>query len=263
MASNDKFYIRIWHAINEYKKDISILLIWFALLIEAVPTEIHKLSPEAARSAQLCAILFVAFVCLNVLFEILSRTKESNKRIPTIEASGVLANIYRLVDNESDIRIKYIAVAGQTGWGNVLAKFLDKFDSHSLLQKKSVVIEVALIDESVLDILEDSRTRYSSVLNTVEEINKTQQRLTSQGNNNVTLTLMRYKYMPNTIGFLINENYLFTAPPYWEIEDGTEKSFVLRGGRRQHLIYDKNDGFGGEYYIQKFMGWFEYIKSKA
>ncbi len=60
--------------------------------------------------------------------------------------------------------------------------------------------------------------------------------------------------MPNFIGYLINDNYLFTTLAYWELEDGSENKLALRGGRRPHIVYDKNDGFGGDYYINKFKG---------
>ena len=43
---------------------------------------------------------------------------------------------------------------------------------------------------------------------------------------------------------------------YWETQD--DKPANLRGGGTDYLVYDKNDGFGGAFFVKRFSGWFSY-----
>ncbi len=65
-------------------------------------------------------------------------------------------------------------------------------------------------------------------------------------------------YLPNFVGFLVNDNYLFLNTCYWDEADNNELTF--RAGGTEYLVYDKNDEFGGSRYIERFSGWFNYIK---
>ncbi|MCE2028518.1 hypothetical protein [Sessilibacter corallicola] len=257
----EKFYIRLKEAFQEYKKEICFILVIVAIILEIIPDEVFNFSPGVKESAQSSLIFSLILICIEVLFDIFNKLKDSNKQISIVESPDLIDRIYNLTSNENRITIKYIAIAGTTGWGTVLSKFLDKNDKHSLLNKK-IKIDIALIDNKILDRLETSRERYESVTTTVKEIQRIKRKIDSQKHLDVSINLYRYNHLPNFVGYLINDNYLFTTLSYWEVEDGSEKNLVLRGGRRPHIIYDKNDGFGGAYYIQRFNGWFEYIQSK-
>lgn len=261
-SSKEKFYVRLRGAFEEYKKEICFLLVILAILIEFIPKEISDLSPSVKNSAQTSLMFSLLLISIQVLFDIFTKLKDVNKQITIVESADLVDKIYNLAKNESKVEIKYIAVAGATGWGTVLSKILEKTDKYSLLNKK-IKIDIALIDDSILDDMETSRERYASVTTTVKEIKHKIQILQSVKHNDVTINLYRYKHLPNFVGYLVNDNYLFTTVAYWEVEDGSEKNLVLRGGRRPHIIYDKNDGFGGAYYIQRFKGWFDYVKSKS
>jgi len=262
MVDKVKFYLRLRQAYEGFKKELCCILLFAVVLVEALPSDIWNFPPDVVKKIQLSIMFFISLIIIGMLFEILARLKNDNKKVSIIESTDLLDNISNLVKNENEIEIKYISIAGTTGWGTVLSKFLDKNDRHSLLHKRKVKIEIALIDESVLEIFEDRKDRYESVSTTLKEIERTIDRLNQQGHRNVKIDIYRYNYMPNVVGYLVNDNYLFSTLSYWEIEDGTENSYVLRGGRRSHIVYDKNDGFGGAYYIQRFKGWFEYIVSR-
>ncbi len=70
----------------------------------------------------------------------------------------------------------------------------------------------------------------------------------------VTIKTYLYEHTPNFLGFLVNDNYLFTSLTYWEYVGTGEK--YLRGGGTDYIVYDKNDGFGGAYYLKRFESWF-------
>ncbi|PHS70367.1 MAG: hypothetical protein COB23_04440, partial [Methylophaga sp.] len=228
------FYDRLKNAFENTKKELCIIIILLAIIVDVVPLDFLPI--DVSNNIQSGLILALSLIILGVLFDILYQLADQNKKITTLESADLFKNIAELIDNEKTVTISYIAIAGNTGWGSVLSKLLDPKDSHSILHKPTVNINIALIDESVLELLEDSRTRYESVTNTCKEIEIVKEKISKQGYSNVKINLYRYKHMPNILGFLINDNYLFSALSYWEIEDGTDHSLVLRGGRRNHII---------------------------
>ncbi|MGH1485992.1 MAG: hypothetical protein ACRBCI_07190 [Cellvibrionaceae bacterium] len=264
MKKEKDFFLRIREAFTLYKREICLFLLFCAIVVDILPSELvgATFGDVAASKIQLSALLIVSLLAIDVLFEIFFDLKENNKRVTRIESSAILDNIFRLIEREGQITINYIAIAGATGWGSVLSKLVDANDSHSLLDKREVNINICLIDEPVLDTLEASKERYEAVSNIVNEINRAKKRLDDKNYKNIKISLHRYNHMPNIMGFLVNGNYLFSTFCYWEEEDGMADSYVLRGGRRNHIVYDKNDGFGGDFYIEKFEGWFKYITRK-
>ncbi|WP_420589061.1 hypothetical protein [Bacterioplanoides sp.] len=253
------FYSRLRAIYDGFKKEISVLILILAVLVDVLPDGL--IPSEAEQEIQIALIFGLSLIMIGVLFEILNMLQENSNRVTTLEFTDLSTEIYRLIQNEREINIQYVAVAGISGWP-ILANFLDENDAKSQLHKKKVNIEIAVIDESVLGMVEKSHARYSGVTNTVSEINKIKDRIARKGYNNVNIEVYQYNYMPNFVGFLVNDNYLFSTLCYWEIEDGTEDELVLRGGRRNYIVYDKNDGFGGEFYIARFKGWLNFIKQK-
>ncbi len=256
-----KFYKRLKEAYVAFKREICFFMLFLILLIQIFPTVIlsTNLSEDTVLNVKISILVFLGLQFINVLFDMYEKVQQDIRRVTIIESNDLLENIYRLVKNENEISIKYITIAGSTGWGDVLCKFLDKADSHCLLAKRKIKIEIATIAESFLCQLGEKGHRYESVSSTVDEIQRSMLRLKNNGYKNVDIQLYRYTHMPNFIGYLVNDNYLFSTLAYWELEDGSENNLVLRGGRRPHIVYDKNDGFGGDYYINKFKGWFRYV----
>ncbi len=86
------------------------------------------------------------------------------------------------------------------------------------------------------------------------------EKLLNENAPNSSLNVYLYDHMPNMLGFLINENYLFLTHTYWEY---LRNELVLRAGGADYFIYDKNDDFGGQELIKRFNGWFEFIEQEA
>lgn len=254
-----RFYERLKEAYIAFKREICFFMLSLILIIQLFPAAVLSttLSETAVLNIKISILIVLGLQLINFLFDIYDKVQQDIRRVTIIESTDLLESIYRLVKNENEINIKYITIAGATGWGDVLCKFLDKADSHCLLAKRK--IKIAAVADSSLDQLGEQGHRYESVSTTVDEINRTVTRLENSGYKNVDIHLYRNTHMPNFIGYLINDNYLFVTLAYWELEDGSESKLVLRGGRRPHIVYDKNDGFGGGYYINKFKGWFTYI----
>ena len=126
----------------------------------------------------------------------------------------------------------------------------------NLLNKRQVSVRIALVDDEVLNDLGDGKTRYSCVDAIIEEIEFAKKKLAREGYQNIKIEIYRYHHLPNFIGFLVNGNYLFSAMSYWESQD--DKPANLRGGGTDYLVYDKNDGFGGAFFVKRFTGWFSY-----
>ena len=229
-------------------------IIFVALLVDVLPSELFP--GNSIESIQIGLIFTLSLIILEVVFDIYDRVKDSNKRIKIIKSNDLLENIHRLVEHDRSIDIDYVAIAGRHGWNTVLAKFLDPENDLNLLNKRQVNVRIALVADSVLDELGDGKTRYSTVDAIIEEIEFAKKKLAREGYQNIKIEIYRYHHLPNFIGFMINENYLFTAMSYWESQD--DKPANLRGGGTDYLVYDKNDGFGGAFFVKRFTGWFSY-----
>lgn len=254
MEKKQSFLERLKQAYENMKKELAMAIIFVALLVDVLPGELFP--GNSIESIQIGLIFTLSLIILEVVFDIYARVKDSNKRIKIIKSNELLHDIYRLVENERSIDIDYVAIAGRHGWSTVLAKFLDPENDLNLLNKREVTVRIALVDEQVLEDLGDGKTRYSTVDAIIEEIEFTKKKLAREGYQNIKIDIYRYHHLPNFIGFLINGNYLFTAMSYWETQD--DKPANLRGGGTDYLVYDKNDGFGGAFFVKRFAGWFSY-----
>jgi hypothetical protein len=74
------------------------------------------------------------------------------------------------------------------------------------------------------------------------------------------LELYFYDHMPNMLGFLVNDNYLFLTYAHWEHRGG---DLVLRAGGSDYFMYNKSDRFGGPEFIKRFTGWFNFIQTTS
>jgi len=95
---------------------------------------------------------------------------------------------------------------------SVLAKFLDPENDLSLLNKREVIIRVALVSDEVLSELGDERTRYSTVDAIIEEIEFAKKKLAREGYQNIKIEIYRYHHLPNFIGFLMQEGRKTNSP---------------------------------------------------
>lgn len=254
MEKKKSFLERLKDAYENMKKELAMAIIFVALLVDVLPGELFP--GNSIESIQIGLIFTLSLIILEVVFDIYARVKESNKCIKIIKSNDLLENINRLVESERSVEIDYVAIAGRHGWSTVLAKFLDPENDLSLLNKREVIVRIALVSDEVLNELGDGRTRYSTVDAIIEEIEFAKKKLAREGYQNIKIEIYRYHHLPNFIGFLVNGNYLFTAMSYWEAQD--KKPANLRGGGTDYLVYDKNDGFGGGFFVKRFAGWFSY-----
>jgi len=254
MDKKKSFLERLKDAYENMKKELAMTIVFVALLVDVLPSELFP--GNSIESIQIGLIFTLSLIILEVVFDIYARVKDSNKRIKIIKSNDLLENIHRLVDTDRSVEIDYVAIAGRHGWSTVLAKFLDPENELCLLNKREVTVRIALVSDAVLDQLGDGKTRYSTVDAIIEEIEFAKKKLAREGYQNVKIDIYRYDHLPNFIGFLVNANYLFTAMSYWETQDN--KPANLRGGGTDYLVYDKNDGFGGAFFVKRFEGWFSY-----
>ncbi|WP_198244126.1 hypothetical protein [methane-oxidizing endosymbiont of Gigantopelta aegis] len=130
-----KFYGRLKEAYVAFKREICFLMLFLILLIQIFPAAFlsSNLSEGNVLNIKVSILVFLGLLLINVLFDMYDKVQQDKRRVTIIESNDLLENIYRLVKNENEIKIKYITIAGSTGWGDVLCKFLDKADSHCLL----------------------------------------------------------------------------------------------------------------------------------
>jgi hypothetical protein len=194
---------------------------------------------------------------MEVLFEIYEKVVKEKKHINQINSTNLFNEISKIVSNEKSVNIKLIGVAGRFGWQNVIEKLLNENEPDSLINNKTKFnIEIALIDpESCTK--HEYFEKFEVVSTIVKNINKTSQALPEIAEPHSTLDLYLYDYMPNMLGFLINDNYLYLTQAYWEY---VRNELTLRAGGSDYFVYDKGDDFGGQELIKRFGGWFDFIK---
>lgn len=237
----------------------SAVLLIVVLLVERIPVQL--LGKGVSASLKTVAAMFIGLVALQVLFEIYERLEKSISELPVIAANDLLKRIKALVEKEKTVTIDFIGVAGRNGWQKVVAYLLDATDEeYSILEKKDIQIRVALVSDVALQQIGEGGKIYNQVDVISESIISTTERLKRAGYNNVSIELYRYDHLPTILGLLVNDNYLFLGHTYWQRDP--DSALKLRGGGQQYIAYDKNDVFGGKFFIERFQGWFDYCLAK-
>lgn len=178
-----------------------------------------------------------------------------------IQSNELYDEILDLVKATKMGNIQCIGVAGRHSWSPVLSKLLDKRSDESLHEANEFNIEIAYISPEFckdnMSILE----KFETVVPILEDIKRAQKQLEAQYPNDKKkrISLYNYDHLPNFVGFLVNDNYLFLNICFWEKLDTTDE-LDFRGGGTDYLVYDLNDKFGGSMYIERFRGWFNFIK---
>jgi hypothetical protein len=208
---------------------------------------------------ELTLLVVIAFILLEILFQVYEKVVADKGRLKVIKPNMLYDELLNLIKTSKDIKIQYIGVAGRFGWYSVLSRLLDKSSEDSLYDANSFSVEVALISPTFYEENKGYLDKFDALFPITQDIMRTQEQIQlNQGNDEKTLTLYEYNYLPNFVGFLINDNYLFLNACFWEEMEDSELAF--RAGGTEYLVYDKNDEFGGAHYIGRFNGWFNYIK---
>ena len=244
---------RLKEGLVKAKKPFAYILVFIAVIIEAIPSEL--LPASSGSTARVATLLALSFILMEILFEIHETIVKKSSKLVRIKSNDLFSRIARIVRNEKHPTIQYIGVAGRHGWQTVIEKLLVDDSKESILGAAKFEIEMALIDPKQCE--EDPLLeRFDIVGPIIKQISKKIEQL-SKKQSNGNLSLYTYNHMPNMIGFLVNGNYLFLALAFIEKQDGEQ---ILRAGGTDYFIYSKNDLFGGQEAIKRFQGWFKYIK---
>lgn len=257
MTTELAFIDRLREGYEAAKKPIAYILVITAVVLETVPFPI--LPDEVRQGAFLSAVLALTLVLLEILFTIYEKTTEE-RELKVIKSNEVYNKIVDIIGNERSVNIKYIGVAGRHGWEQVLAKLLSEQESNSLIaNRKKFEIDVAFLNpefKSINKRLERLYKKFAAVGNIAEKAEDLATYVGEEAPSDAVLRVHYYDHMPNILGFLVNDNYLFVTYAFWEYEHG---ELTLKAGGSNYFVYDKNDEFGGQEVIRRFLGWYEFI----
>ncbi|MFQ5903956.1 MAG: hypothetical protein ACE5JO_09720, partial [Candidatus Binatia bacterium] len=257
MAPEKKSLIdRLIEGYERAKKPIAYAVMILGVLLGTLPSE---LLPQQLRSITYTAVLLVlALILMEILFELYERIVTERKEVNLINSNQLYSEILGIVANERKVNIKYLALAGRFGWQNVLEKLLNENEPNSLIAKRiQFTIEVALLDpkrcksDAIFE-------RFDTVESTAPSISRAAELIPKISTADSSLQVYFYDHMPNMLGFLVNDNYLFLTYSYWEYVRG---DLVLRAGGSDYFVYNKSDDFGGQEFIRRFTGWFDFIRT--
>lgn len=196
--------------------------------------------------------ILILFFIIQTLFSI-HRDTHQNHKIQKVSAGKLNNEILKLIKKSGRAKIKCIGIAGRFGWTNVISPLLRPDGNESILALNDIDIEIALISDNELN----SRETYEDFKVVTENKRQIINRINNL-NAHANIKLYEYDYMPNIIGFLINDSKLFLTNTTWTVEASGART--LRGGGTDYLVYDRFDGHGGGKYIGIFEGWFDYIR---
>jgi hypothetical protein len=249
------FLDRLKEGYEVAKKPIAYIIMFIALLLQSLPPE---LMPESSRDITYTVmILILALILFQILFVIYENSIKGKKKLNIIGASELYNSILGIVLKEKNVSIKYIGVAGRIGWTNVLAKLINESNPDSLVSNRTKFnIDVALLDPKIKDKRHDLYERFEAVNTISKDVLSASVHLSEIAVPGSELNLYHYDYMPNMLGFLVNDNYLYVTYAFWEQLHG---KLTLRAGGTDYFVYDKNDDYGGQEIIRRFTGWYNFI----
>jgi len=248
------FVERLKDGYGAAKKPIAYIIMFVAILLQSLPSD---LMPKQIQDITYSVmILVLALIIMEMMFTIYEKVTEEKATLNIIESGDLFNSIQAIVLKEKSVSIKYIGVAGRIGWTNVLSNLLNENDADSMVANRTRFnVEVALINPETQG--ENSNySRFSTVKDISSQIEAAAKHIPSVSVSGSSLKLFHYDYMPNMLGFLVNDNYLFVTNTFWEKLHG---KLTLRAGGTDYFVYDKNDDFGGQEIIRRFNGWFNYI----
>ncbi|MBL4566718.1 MAG: hypothetical protein JKY85_01580 [Porticoccus sp.] len=252
---NPSFVERLRQGWQKAKKPMAFLIMIFAAVLSS---PLQALLPESISEYALAGtILALSLILVEMIFQIYEEVLKDDAKLNIISSNELYGKISNIIRNEKSISIQFIGVAGRNGWQNVIEKFMMEKSSDSIINKIKFNIEMALLDPNECDRQIDIFERFDMVSSVVKQIERKSNHIKEISVDGSNLSLYLYDYMPNMLGLLINENYLFLTNCYWEEEAG---KLHLRAGGTDYFAYSKGDDFGGQENIARFKGWFSYIK---
>jgi hypothetical protein len=249
------FLERLKEGYEVAKKPIAYIVMFTAILLQSLPSD---LIPESLQDITYSVMtLVLALILMEILFAIYEHSTKDRNKLNIISSSELYDSILAIVHKEKNVTIKYIGVAGRNGWNNVLTKLINENEPDSLVANRTKFkIDIALLNPQTQTSQNEIFQRFETVTNISNEINNAKGHLKEVSIPGSQMNLYHYDFMPNMLGFLINENYLFVTNTFWEYVHG---KMTLRAGGTDYFVYNKNDEFGGQEIIRRFMGWYNYI----
>jgi len=236
------------------QKPITFLVMFFAVCLATLPSEF--LPENVQKVSYMVMLLVLALILLEMLFEIYESTVKNKKKLNIVNSNDLYGEILDIVSNQKSVNIKYLGVAGRHGWTGILDKLLNENNPDSLIANKiNFEIDIALLNPETQEKHNDIYKRFSTVGVAADTIQSYSNHI-KETTKDSELRLHFYDHMPNMLGFLIDENYLFVTHAYWEELQG---QLTLRAGGTDYFVYDRNDDFGGQEFIRRYQGWFQYI----
>ncbi len=254
------FIKRLQEAYEKTKKILAYIIVVSIMLIEAL-SKLTFIESETKNILELALIIPITLIIMEVLFHIYDKIVADKGHLKQINSNSLYDEILNLVKSNKNVKIQCIGVAGRYGWYSVIKRLLDRNNQDSLHEANKFDIEIALISPKFLEKNKIIFEKYEALIPIIHDIQRNQEVINNQyKNENKKINLYLYEHMPNFVGFLINDNYLFLNMCFWEETENGELDF--RGAGTNYLIYDLNDDFGGSQYVKRFKGWFEFIKQK-
>jgi len=259
MKTDKSFITRLKEAYEKGKKPLAYIIIISIFGLEIL-ANLSIFPSEVTQKIEMTLVVTVAMILLEVLFQVYEKIVADRGRLKVINPNALYDEILNLVKTSKSINIQCIGVAGRFGWYSVLSRLLDKSNNDSLHDASSFNVEIALISPEFYEANKSHLDKFDALFPVTQDITRTQEKLQKlyPDDDKKTLKFYSYDYLPNFVGFLINDNYLFLNTCFWEEQDDSELAF--RAGGTEYLVYDKNDEFGGSLYIDRFNGWFNYIR---
>ncbi len=246
------------------KASLAYILLATILLTQFLPENI--LHSTIGSFSQLGLFTSFGFLMLEILFEInkqvskketdrLKRYDDWNEALP--DAKAILD---RQIEKENIVKIKIIGVSLRHHW------YFVKGIIEPLLRigkKVEISLEMAMLGDKFYEthsdiVTEDFEDKYKLSGQAIEkEIKRFKKEFNDQFQTaKWNIELYKYNHLPNIVGILIDNNYLFTGLTF--LKNGT-----FRAGGSDYDLYTEDDTFGGHDKIDIFNSWFEYIKSKS
>jgi hypothetical protein len=259
MKTDKSLITRLKEAYEKGKKPIAYIIIVAIFALEIL-ANLSVFPSEVTQKIEMTLLVTVVMILLEILFQVYEKVVADKSLLKVIKPNQLYDELLNLVQTSKRVDIKYIGVAGRFGWYSVLSRLLDKSNNDSLHDATKFNVEIALVSPEFYENNKNYLDKFDALFPVTQDIIRVQENLQKlySDDDSKQLTLYSYDYLPNFVGFLINDNYLFLNACYWEETENTELTF--RAGGTEYLVYDKNDEFGGSHYIDRFNGWFNYIK---
>ncbi|WP_298556332.1 hypothetical protein [uncultured Algibacter sp.] len=241
------------------KRPIAYIIMFIAVLLESPIVEFLK--DEDKRAVQVVMLIFLSLILMQMMFEMYEKIIKEDKGLNLMASGELHKKIESIIQKEKSVNIKYIGVAGRNGWNNVLSKLIDENNPNSLVSNRTkFTIDVGLLNPEVQKDNSGIYERFGEVENISNSIKNASGYISDVSISGSEIRLHHYSHMPNMLGFLVNDNYLFVTYAFWENYHG---KMTIRGGGTEYFEYDKNDEFGGQEVIRRFNGWFSYISKST